>query len=75
MLLHGDHYQKNIKDKNIMKRCCRNCYNSREITFSDRMKRHIWDDFRLIICKIDGSVHRQDKEQRHCINIRLRSTK
>ena len=49
-----------------MKRCCSNCLYCRKITYSDRMKRHIADDFRLVKCWHDNSVHRKDKEQLKC---------
>lgn len=51
-----------------MKRCCRNCSWSTDVTLSDRIKYHIRDDYRLIICRYNGSVHRRDKEQRKCSN-------
>ena len=49
-----------------MKRCCSNCLYCRKITYSDRIKRHIADDFRLVKCWHDNSVHRKDKEQLKC---------
>lgn len=49
-----------------MKKCCKNCIYCQEITFTDRMKRHIPDDYRLVKCWHDGTVHRKNKEQRGC---------